>query len=72
MQRSWKGLSPSSSSIQSCIVRWREHSSEFGVDAVLRGLPHIVHHSECVSGLVESAFDVIACSSIISYNASRI
>ena len=72
MQRAWKGLSLSSSSIQSCIVRWREHSS--GTTWVWCWCCTLWTFTHCSSfWMVEPGwvgFNFIACSSIISNSDS--
>lgn len=46
--------------------------TQLGLGAVLRGLPHVVEHSEGVSDLVETVLDVTPCSSIIPYRAAQV
>ena len=45
---------------------------QLGLGAVLRGLPHVVDHSEGVTDLVETVLDVTPCSSIIPYRAAQV
>ena len=45
---------------------------QLGLGAVLRGLPHVVEHSEGVSDLVETVLDVTPCSLIIPYRAAQV
>ena len=45
---------------------------QLGRGALLRRPPHVVEHSEGVSGLVETVLDVTPCSTIMPYCAAQV